>query len=218
MSILGDVKAKRTIEMRNLKIKKHILNSVTVKQRMVDRYVEAWQKRRVPGHEDRYIPFTDEEVEHIRLLNDRLATLTIATLEQASRICDDLMQKVEHGNKDYEGFKLKAFIKMNGHQFMLDDPNEMLLRIQYAKKFELAELDMNYSQEDRHALLDRLTNTLAENTEQMICWEYSQLHDICGIRFCEAFHWFTDVCSLFPLEDIMLLQPDNFESNIEINI
>ncbi len=204
--------------MRNLIIKKRILNSAMVKQRMVDRYVESWQKRRVPGHEDCYIPFTDEEVEHIRLLNERLTALTIDTLEQASRICDDLQLKVEHGNKDYEGFKLKAFIKINGHQFMMDDPNEMLLRIQYAKKFELIELSMDSSQEDRHALLARLKKTLTKGTEQMICWEYAQLHDIHGIRFCEAFHWFTDVCSLFTLEDIMLLQPNNFESNIEISL
>ena len=204
--------------MRNLIIKKRILNSVTVKQRMVDRYVKSWQKRRVPGHEDRYISFTDEEVEHIRQLNDRLAALTIDTLEQASRICDDLELEVEHGNKDYKGFKLKAFIKMNGQQFMMDDPDEMLLRIQYANKFELTELGMDRSQEDRHTLLARLKKTLAENTEQMICWEYSQLHDFHGIRFCEAFHWFTDVCSIFPLEDVMLLQPDNFEGSIEINI
>ena len=204
--------------MRNLTIKKQILNSVTVKQKMVDRYIESWQKRHVPGHDDRYIPFTDEEVEHIRLLNDRLFALTIDALEQASRVCDDMERQVMQGNKDYKGFKLKAFIKMNGRQFMMDDPTEMLLRIQYAKKFELAELSMDRSREDRHAFIARLKKTLAENTEQMICWEYSQLHDHYDIRFCEVFHWFTDVCSLFPLEDIMLLQPDNFESTIEITI
>lgn len=204
--------------MRNLTIKKQILNSAAVKQRIVDRYIELWQKRRVPGHEDRYIPFTDEEVAHIRLLNDRLSALTIEALEQARHICDDMDRQVEQGNNDYEGFKLKAFIKMNGRQFMTDDPTEMQLRIQYAKKFELAELSMDLSREDRHQRIARLKKTLAENTEQMICWEYSQLHDDYDIRFCEAFHWFTDVCSLFPLEDIMLLQPDNFESTMEIKI
>ncbi len=204
--------------MRNLKIKKRILNSATVKQRMVERYFDSWQKRLAPGQQDQYIPFTDEEVEHIRLLNDRLTTLTIDTLEQARRICDDLEEKLEQGNKDYEGFKLKALIKMNGNQFLMDDPDEMLLRIHYAKDFELAELAMDCPYEDRHALLDRLKELYVEDTGPMVGWEKAQQHDEYGIQFCEAFHWFIDVNSLFSMEDIMLLQPDNFESNIKLNI
>lgn len=157
--------------MRNLTIKKRILNSVTVHQRMVERYFESWQKRLVPGQQDQYIPFTAEEVEHIRLINDRLAALTIDTLEQACRICDDLKEKTEQGNNDYEGFKLKALIKMNGHHFLMDDPDEMLLRIHYAKDFELAELTMDHSREDRYALLAHLKRLYVEDNEQtMMGW------------------------------------------------
>lgn len=205
--------------MRNLTIKKRILNSVTVHQRMVERYFESWQKRLVPGQQDQYIPFTAEEVEHIRLINDRLAALTIDTLEQACRICDDLKEKTEQGNNDYEGFKLKALIKMNGHHFLMDDPDEMLLRIHYAKDFELAELTMDHSREDRYALLAHLKRLYVEDNEQtMMGWGDAQPHDDHGVQFCEAFHWFIDVSALFPLEDVMLLQPDNFESNVKINI
>lgn len=202
--------------MRNLRIKKSFSNSVTEKQRMVVRYFETWQKRCVAGYEDRYLPFTDEEVEHIRLLNDHLTHLTIEALEKANRICDDMERQAKQGNKDYKGYKMKVSIKMNGHQFLMDDPDDILQRIHYAKNFELAELK-EYSLENRHDTIERLKKNLTENSEQA-CWEYSQLHDEHGIHFCEAFYWFTNVNCLFPLEDIMLLQPDNFKSNIEINI
>ena len=100
--------------MRNLRIKKSFSNSVTEKQRMVVRYFETWQKRCVAGYEDRYLPFTDEEVEHIRLLNDHLTHLTIEALEKANRICDDMERQAKQGNNTNTNyFSLMDYPKSN---------------------------------------------------------------------------------------------------------
>ena len=185
-------------------------------ERYEQRYAESWKKREI-DEEGTLKPFSKEELEHIFMLNDHLKKLTTSTINKTLRVSLHLLDEIEKGNKDFEDYQIESYIGMT----YLDDCDETL-KEQIRLTFEMpkcniigwgADLEQGVQEDDafdkemifnhEESSIGRLWNEIWEKYHVSLNWAFS--------------HYFNHL-SLFTVEDIMKIKPENFERSIDVSL
>ena len=180
------------------------------------RYAESWKKREI-DEKGTLKPFSKKELEHIFMLNDHLKELTSSTIDKTLRVSTHLLDEIEKGNKDFEDYQIESYIGMT----YLDDGDETLkeqIRLTFEMpKFNVigwgADLEQGVQEDDafdkemifnhEESSIGRLWNEIWEKYHVSLNWVFS--------------HYFNHL-SIFTVEDIMKIKPENFEMSIEISL
>ena len=179
------------------------------------RYAESWKKREI-DEEGTLKPFSKEELEHIILLNDHLKELTSSTIDKTLRVSIHLLDEIEKGNKDFEDYQIEGYIGMT----YLDDDDETLkeqIRLTFEMpKFDVigwgADLEQGVQEDDA---FDK--EEIFNNEESSIGRLWNEIWEKYHVSLNWAFNHYFNHLSIFTVEDIMKIKPENFEMSIEIS-
>ena len=179
------------------------------------RYAESWKKREI-DEEGTLQPFSKEELEHIFMLNDHLKKLTTSTIDKTLRVSIHLLDEIEKGNKDFEDYQIEGYIGMT----YLDDDDETLkeqIRLTFEMpKFDVigwgADLEQGVQEDDA---FDK--EEIFNNEESSIGRLWNEIWEKYHVSLNWAFNHYFNHLSIFTVEDIMKIKPENFEMSIEIS-
>ncbi len=183
------------------------------------RYFQGWQSRKCTI-DGKLKPFTQAELEHIRLINDHLKQLTVEVATKAQRVSSLFLSELAKGNTDFEDYEATACIVMTYDE---DDDNydgELQRLIEYTWKqpsFIPVSLPSYMSE---HEQVDAVAETLERcNKEQSgIGRLWNEMWDVHHVSLSWAFGHFFNHLSVFTMEDIMKLRPCNFTTEIKISL
>ena len=180
------------------------------------RYAESWKKREIDD-EGTLKPFSKEELEHIFMLNDHLKELTSSTIDKTLRVSIHLLDEIRKGNKDFEDYQIESYIGMT-YLDGCDETLEEQIKLTFEMpKFNVigwgANLEQGVQEDDafdkemifnhEESSIGRLRNEIWEKHHVSLNWAFN--------------HYFNHL-SIFAVEDIMKIKPENFEMRIEISL
>ncbi len=155
--------------------------------------------------------FTDEEIAHFKLLNERLVELQHEVMDQVRVITANLREQIAKGFHQYDTFCIEGYIYIEGYQ---DENNDELIEAisEFAKYSVITSCD-DTTDED-------LSADIADEHHWYANWsgDFNRLEETHDLRFCRAFVQLFEEEELFTLSDIMKIQPSMLYPHVEINI
>lgn len=154
--------------------------------------------------------FTEEEVRHFKLLNERLVELQREVMDHVRTITLNLQQQIANGLHQYDNFNVEGIIYIED---MEDDVDSLLNILARHAKYTV-----------------RITNdkstpeTIDELNKMDINWYgnwrgiFHRLESEHGLKVCRPFCKMFEEARVFTIADIMKIKPEMMFSHIEINI
>lgn len=155
--------------------------------------------------------FTEEEINHFIILNDRLVELQREVMDQVKVITANLQEQIAKGFHQYETFCVAGYIYVD--PFEEEETNELLDVISsFAKHFVINSND--------HTKIETLESDILKERHWYANWSgvYHILEESHGLKVCRAFCDLFEEDELFTMEDIMKIKPEMFLPHVEINI
>ena len=168
-----------------------------------------------PGH--RYIvenwpdEFTDEEVAHFIVLNDRLVELQHEVMEQVKVITANLQEQIEKGFHQYDTFCIDGYIIIEPYEE--DVENELLETLCQFAQYKVIHSNDNTPPE-------RLADDINEDMHWYANWSgvFHPLEKSHGLKLCRAFRYLFEEDEIFTISDIMKIKPEMLLPDVTINI
>lgn len=155
--------------------------------------------------------FSDEEVTHFAILNERLVELQHEVMEQVNVITQNLQQQIENGIHQYDTFCIEGFIYIEPFE---KDPDNKLLEILTSRaKYTVIFTNDNTIQK---ALIEEIN----QEKHRYANWSgiFHQLEESRGLKLCRAFRYLFEDAEIFTIADIMKFKPEMFLPHVQINI
>lgn len=157
--------------------------------------------------------FSEEQLEHIKKLNNRCLRLTKKVLKDMYNITEHMREKIESGDKAYEMFNAKGYV-------FLDFP---IYESPALKQFEYAEVKSRVIFTSQEFPKDKNSRYIIEDRLFYGNWQ-GNLRDLYdektgnGIKLCTAFCELFDWSDLYTPDELMIIKPDDINSKLEIHI
>lgn len=168
--------------------------------RGVRRLVERWPEE-----------FTEEEVAHFIILNDRLVELQHEVMDQVKVITANLQEQIAKGFHQYDTFCISGFIIIEPYDE--DDETELLeILCQFARYHVI------YANDDTPS--EYLAEKISEDRHWYANWSgvFHPLEKSHELKLCRAFRDLFEEDEIFTISDIMKIKPEMLLPHIEINI
>ncbi len=191
--------SERKIQNRGIKKIEEFIINMEEPELMRLRRENLWHKRQ---------GFSEAEVEHLRLLNDRLMELQEQVLGQVGRITARLCGEVAEGNRDYEDFNVEGYIYIEYDDNKADD---RLLNVLLDAVPQYNIIITGSTPKD----IDEICNIIRQNK---VWWKFRELAEVYNIPVCRAFDELFDRDSPLAVEDIMKITPEQLQSGVRILI
>ena len=168
-----------------------------------------------PGH--RHIvenwpdEFTDEEVTHFIVLNDRLVELQHEVMDQVKVITANLQEQISMGFHQYDTFHIEGDIIIEPYEE--DAENELLETLCLFARYNVIHATDNTPSE-------RLADEINEDRHWYANWSgaFHPLEKSHGLKLCSAFRYLFEEEEIFTISDIMKIKPEMLLTDIKINI
>ena len=181
-----------------------------------DRHLASWRERET-DKAGTLKPFSPEELEHIILLNNHLKALTSAVIDKTLRLSLHALDELHRGNTDFEDYDIECSIEMT---YDIDECDETLrkqIELSWNSHFQILHLDADMTKEEQEASAAE-TKELYNNEQAGHGRLWNELWYKHHISLSWAFGHFFNHLSLFTVEDIMKIKPENFDSKIELTV
>lgn len=155
--------------------------------------------------------FTDEEVAHFIVLNDRLVELQLEVMDQVKVITANLQEQISKGFHQYDTFHIDGNIIIEPYEE--DVENELLETLCQFAQYKVIHANDNTPPES-------LTDDINDERHWYANWSgaFHQLEKSQGLRLCRAFRYLFEEDELFIISDIMKIRPEMLLPDVEINI
>ena len=180
------------------------------------RYLASWREREI-DKDGTLKSFSPEELEHIILLNNHLKALTSTLIDKTLRLSLHALEELHRGNKDFADYDIEGSIEMTYDIDDCDETLRKLIELSWDCHFCVFRLDADMTKE--------MQKTKAAETKQLYNNEqaghgrlWNELWYQHHISLSWAFGHFFNHLSLFTVEDIMKIEPKNFETKIELTV
>lgn len=179
-------------------------------------YLTSWRDREI-DKDGTLKPFSPEELEHIILLNNHLKALTSALIDKTLRLSLHALDELYRGNKDFADYDIESSIVMT-HNYDCDPMLQDLIELSWNNpSFSVIMFHANETREEQEAYAAE-RKELCNNEQDGIGRLWNELWYQHHISLSWAFGHFFNHLSLFTIEDIMKIEPENFETKINITI
>ena len=179
-------------------------------------YLVSWREREI-DKDGTLKPFSPEELEHIILLNNHLKALTSAVIDKTLRLSLHALEELHRGNKDFADYDIESSIAMT-HNYDCDPMLQDLIEQSWNNPpFSVIMLHANETREEQEAYAAE-RKELCNNEQAGHGRLWNELWYQHHISLSWAFGHFFNHLSLFTIEDIMKIKPENFETKIDITI
>ena len=178
------------------------------------RFMKSWELRR-----EQLPTFTTNEVLHIVQLNCKLVELQYKVLTEINSMTFDIQGLIAQGKREYEGFHIEGYITLDVSDEWYNDEN--FPQQKYLTK--LIDITPDFT-DFLYANDEASANYWEEFGVNYIHWGsnyggyYKALISEYNTPVCRAFRHFAEDCSLFTVEDLMLIQPELFFTGVRICI
>ena len=180
------------------------------------RYLASWREREI-DKDGTLKPFSLEELEHIILLNNHLKALTSSVIDKTLRLSLHALEELHRGNKDFADYDIECSIEMTYDIDDCDETLRKLIELSWDSHFYILRLDADMTKEKQEAEAAE-TKELYNNEQDGIGRLWNELWYQHRISLSWAFGHFFNHLSLFTVEDIMKIKPENFETRIELTV
>ena len=155
--------------------------------------------------------FTEEEIAHFIILNDRLVELQHEVMEQVKIITANLQEQIEKGFHQYDTFCIDGYIIIEPYEE--DVENELLATLCQFAQYNVIHANDNTPPE-------RLADEINEERHWYANWSgaYHQLEKSHGLRLCRAFCNLFEEDKIFTISDIMKIKPEMLLPDVKISI
>lgn len=155
--------------------------------------------------------FSDAEINHFIVLNDRLVELQHEVMEQVKVITGNLREQITKGFHQYDTFVIDGYIYVEAYEE--DNTDELLDALSSFAKYSVIWSNDETSQEV-------LEDEIAEDVHWYANWGgvFHQLEKSHGLRLCRAFCHLFEESRVFTIGDIMKIKPEMLLPHVEINI
>lgn len=177
-----------------------------------------WNHRKSPskpGH--RHIvenwpdEFTEEEVAHFIVLNDRLVELQHEVMEQVKVITANLQEQIAKGFHQYDTFCIDGYIYIEPYEG--NNENELLETLcQFAK--------YNVIGANEYLTPENFIFEIDDDKHWYANWSgtFHPLEKSHGMKLCRAFRYLFEENKIFTIADIIKIKPEMLLPHVEINI
>lgn len=154
--------------------------------------------------------FTDEEVQHFRLLNQRLVELQHEVMENVREITLNLQDQIVKGYHQYDSFNVEGLIYIED---VKDDADRLINTLAQHAKYVVMTTNDNSTPEN-------MDKYIAEDIHWYGNWSgiFHQLESNHGLKICRAFRYLFEDAEVFTIADIMKVTPQMIYSQIKIHI
>ena len=155
--------------------------------------------------------FTEDEVAHFMVLNDRLVELQHEVMDQVKVITANLQEQIAKGFHQYDTFCIDGYIIIE--PYMEDNQNELLETLCHFAEYKVI-----------FANDDTTSESLASEISNEIHWYancsgvFHPLEKSHGLKLCRAFRNLFEEEEIFTIADIMKIKPEMLRPHIKINI
>ena len=155
--------------------------------------------------------FTEDEVAHFMVLNDRLVELQHEVMDQVKIITANLREQIAKGLHQYDTFCIGGYIIIEPYEE--DDENELLETLCQFAQYNVIHANDNTPPE-------RLTDEINEERHWYANWSgaFHQLEKSYGLRLCRSFCNLFEEDKIFTISDIMKIKPKMLLPHVKINI
>ncbi len=155
--------------------------------------------------------FTEDEVAHFMVLNDRLVELQHEVMDQVKIITANLRKQIAKGLHQYDTFCIGGYIIIEPYEE--DDENELLETLCQFAQYNVIHANDNTPPE-------RLTDEINEERHWYANWNgaFHQLEKSHGLRLCRSFCNLFEEDKIFTISDIMKIKPKMLLPHVKINI
>ena len=168
-----------------------------------------------PGHrhivENWPAEFTEEEVAHFVILNERLVELQHEVMAQVKVITANLQEQIAIGFHQYDTFCIDGYIYIEPYEE--DEENELLETLCQFAKYNVIGANEYFTPEDFIFEIDDEKHWYAN-------WSgiFHQLEKSHSLKLCRAFRYLFEENEIFTIADIMKIKPEMLLPHVEINI
>ena len=155
--------------------------------------------------------FSEEEVAHLIILNERLVELQHEVMDQVKVITSNLQEQIAKGFHQYETFCIDGSIIIEPYEE--DVKNELLETLcQFAMYRVIFANDETTS--------EQLASEMSNEIHWYANWSgiFHQLEKSHGLKLCRAFRDLFEEDEIFTISDIMKIKPEMLLPHVEINI
>ncbi len=155
--------------------------------------------------------FSDAEINHFIVLNDRLVELQHEVMEQVKVITGNLREQITKGFHQYDTFIIDGYIYVEAYEE--DNTDELLNALSSFAKYSVIWSNDETSQEV-------LEDEIAEDVHWYANWGgvFHRLEKSHGLKLCRAFCHLFEESRVFTIGDIMKIKPEMLVPHVEINI
>lgn len=155
--------------------------------------------------------FSEAEVSHFIVLNDRLVELQREVMEQVKVITANLRQQIAIGFHQYDTFVIDGYIYVEAYEE--DNTDELLDSLSSFAKYSV--MCSNDETSQKH-----LAEEISDDAHWYANWGgvFHQLEESHGLKLCRAFRHLFEDSEVFTIGDIMKIKPDMLLPHVEINI
>lgn len=155
--------------------------------------------------------FTEEEIAHFIILNDRLVELQHEVMDQVKVITANLQEQMEKGFHQYDTFCIDGYIIIEPYEE--DVENELLATLCQFAQYNVIHANDNTPPE-------RLADEINEERHWYVNWSgiFHQLEKSHGLRLCRAFCNLFEEDKIFTISDIMKIKPEMLLPDVKISI
>lgn len=163
------------------------------------------------GELPKCVEFTEEEIKHFVLLNDRLVELQHELMDQIKVITANLQEQIANGFHQYDTFCTDGNIYIDTYED--DKTDELLDTITTYAKYSVL-----HTNDDTK--IEALESDISDERHWYGNWSgvFHILEETHGVRLCRAFVDLFEEYELFTIDDIMQIKPEMLFTHIEINI
>lgn len=155
--------------------------------------------------------FSEDEVSHFIVLNDRLVELQHEVMDQVKVITGNLREQIAKGFHQYDTFVIDGYIYIEAYEE--DNTDELLDALSSFAKYSVICSNDDTTQEHLEA-------EITEDVHWYANWGgiFHQLEESHGLKFCRAFRYLFEESRVFTIGDIMKIKPEMLLPHVEINI
>lgn len=155
--------------------------------------------------------FTEEEIAHFIILNDRLVELQHEVMDQVKVITANHQEQIEKGFHQYDTFCINGYIIIEPYEEYVE--NELLATLCQFAQYNVIQASDNTPPE-------RLTDEINEERHWYANWSgaFHQLEKSHGLRLCRAFCNLFEENKIFTISDIMKIKPEMLLPDVKISI
>lgn len=155
--------------------------------------------------------FTEDEVAHFMVLNDRLVELQHEVMDQVKIITANLREQIAKGFHQYDTFCIDGYIIIEPYEE--DDENELLETLCH-----FAEYKVIFANDDTTS--ECLASEISNEIHWYANWSgvFHPLEKSHGLKLCRAFRNLFEEDEVFTIADIMKIKPEMLLPHVKINI